>query len=149
MQIIRNIWCAGRNFSDHARELNNPIPTEPFFFLKAGSCAVYPGQPIRLPSFSEMIAYELEIALEFNAHLQIERACLALDLTARDLQLKAKEKFLPWTLSKSFPASCPLGPFFPFPGFDAPLAFELFVNGQLRQQEIGRASCRERVCQYV
>jgi len=132
--MIRNIWCVGRNFQGHAKELGHPIPKEPFFFLKAGSCAVAPGEPIQLPSFSSQIEYELEIALQFNERLQVERACLALDLTARDVQKKAKEEGLPWTLSKSFAKSCPLGPFFPIAGDLPDRTFELHVNGALVQK---------------
>lgn len=134
MKVIRNIWCVARNFREHAKELNNPVPTEPIFFLKAGSCASFPREPIRLPSFSQHIDYELEIALQFDEDLQIRRGCLALDLTARDLQQKSKEKGHPWTLAKSFPGACPLGPFFPLPSLDAPLAFELHVNGAVKQK---------------
>lgn len=132
--IIRNIWCAVRNYREHARELSNPIPSEPFFFLKAGTCAVFPGEKIRLPVFSNQVEYELEIALQFNEHLSIDRACLALDLTARDLQLKAKTKGHPWTLCKSFKHACPLGPFFPVSEDLKDLNFELHVNGALRQK---------------
>ncbi len=134
MKLIRNIWCVGRNFRDHAAELNNPIPASPLFFLKAGSCAVFPGQAIRLPSFSLHIDYELEIALRFNDQLKVDQACLALDLTARDQQTIAKKDGLPWTLAKSFPCACPLGPFFPLPSLTDPLSFSLSVNGQTRQQ---------------
>ena len=132
--LIRNIWCVGRNFREHTKELGNPIPSEPFFFLKAGSCALAPGEPIQLPSFSSHIDYEVEIALQFNERLQIERGCLALDLTARDFQKKAKEQGLPWTLSKSFAGSCPLGPFFPLSEELHDRVFELHVNGALVQK---------------
>ncbi|HSX25675.1 MAG TPA: fumarylacetoacetate hydrolase family protein [Chlamydiales bacterium] len=131
---IRNIWCVARNYPEHAKELHNPIPTEPFFFLKAGSCATFPNQPIHLPPFSSQVEYELEIALQFDENLHLHRACLALDLTARDLQKKAKTQGHPWTLSKSFRHACPLGPFFPASEDLKDLSFELHVNSELRQK---------------
>lgn len=130
---IKNIWCVARNYPEHARELGNPIPSEPLFFLKAGSCLVLPGEPIRLPAFSSQVEYELEIAFQFNSRLEVERACLALDLTARDLQKQAKTAGQPWTLAKSFKGACPIGPFF-FASLDLDAIFELHVNGQLRQR---------------
>jgi len=132
--LIRNIWCVARNFREHAKELGNSVPSEPIFFLKAGSCALAPDETIHLPSFSSQIEYELELALQFNERLQIDRACLALDLTARDVQKKAKAEGLPWALSKSFAGSCPLGPFFPSTADLPDRFFELHVNGSLRQK---------------
>jgi acylpyruvate hydrolase len=131
---IQNIWCVGRNFPAHAKELHNPIPSEPIFFLKAGSCITLPNEPIHLPSFSSQVEYELEMAFQFNSDLNIERGCLALDLTARDLQRQAQAQGLPWTLAKSFPGACPIGPFFPASVDLESLAFELLVNGSLRQR---------------
>jgi acylpyruvate hydrolase len=83
-----SIWCVGRNFADHAKELGNAVPTAPMIFLKAGSCIVPAQTPLRLPSFSGDIHYEVELAVELGADLQPARAAVSLDLTARDVQVR-------------------------------------------------------------
>lgn len=134
--MIRNIWAVARNFGAHARELGNQLPKEPIFFLKAGSCVVEHGNPIVLPKFSSRVDYEIEIALELGTLLMPERMTLALDMTARDVQEKMKEQGLPWTLAKSFPRACPIGPMWPFPGWDQlrKLSFTLEINGKKAQE---------------
>lgn len=128
--MIRNIWCVGRNFASHARELGNVPPKDPIIFLKAGSCAVDTSRPFKLPLFSTQVEYELEIALELGPSLMPEHICLAIDLTARDIQNRLKQEGLPWTLAKSFPDACPIGPLWPFPGWDKlqTLSFSLEIN---------------------
>lgn len=106
--IIHNIWAVGRNYADHAREMNAEIPKTPMFFLKAGT-TVNAGSVIELPHWSNEIHYELELAYWIDEDLSFSHVTLALDLTARDAQAKAKEKGQPWTLAKSFKGSCPMG----------------------------------------
>ena len=91
--MIRNIWAAGRNYGDHAKELGNDVPTEPIIFLKAGSCAFF-GQEIALPSWAQEVHHEIELALKFDANLEISHFGLALDLTERKLQNHLKSLFL-------------------------------------------------------
>ena len=67
--MIRNIWAVGRNYTDHALELGNEIPTEPLIFLKSGSCAFF-GQEITLPSWTQEVHHEIELALKFDANLE-------------------------------------------------------------------------------
>lgn len=133
---IHNIWCAVLNYSTTAREVNAQIPAAPLFFLKAGSSITEEKKPIILPTFSNEILYEIEIALQFNQSLQIEWAALALDLTAWDFLKKLESQAYPWTLAKSFKNSCPLGNFFPIQHLDdlANLDFSLEVNGSMRQR---------------
>src|SRR5687768_621050 len=100
--MIQNIWCIGRNYGAHAKELGNAIPEKPLVFLKAGSCVVESGKSFELPSWSYQIHHEVELALRFDKDLNISSACVAIDLTARDLQDDAKKKGLPWTQAKSF-----------------------------------------------
>lgn len=107
--LIKNIWAVGRNYAKHAQEMNAEIPTEPFFFLKAGS-SINTSSKISLPTWSSDVQHELEIALWLDENLQYTHISLALDLTARDAQNAAKTKGLPWTLAKSFKGACPLGP---------------------------------------
>ncbi|HWU44259.1 MAG TPA: fumarylacetoacetate hydrolase family protein [Bdellovibrio sp.] len=138
--MIQNIWAVGRNYGEHAKELGNDIPSEPLIFLKAGSCATLAAHEIHLPSWSEEIHHEVELALQFNDNLQIEEACVALDLTERKKQAQLKAQGQPWTLAKSFKEACPLSEFFPVEDLEElrNLELRLKVQGDLRQQ--GRTS---------
>lgn len=144
-----NIWAVGRNYAEHAKELGNllgePDPNaEPMIFLKAGSSSVNPGSAIRLPSWSNDLQHELEIALRFGSDLQFSDFAIALDLTARDLQTRLKNQGHPWTLAKSFIDSCPLGTPIPMSRLVGGVAgienleFSLLVNGERRQLGFAR-----------
>ncbi|AGH95873.1 fumarylacetoacetate hydrolase family protein [Pseudobdellovibrio exovorus] len=127
--ISRNIWAVGRNYANHARELNNEIPTTPVFFLKSGNC-LETNSVIHLPTWSAEVHYELELALWLDENLSYSHFTLALDLTARDAQNQAKAKGLPWTLAKSFKGSCPIAPWVNLQEIESldSLNFELFIN---------------------
>lgn len=129
--MIQNIWAVGRNYAEHARELGNAVPEEPMIFMKAGSSIVPDGGRFALPKFSQDIHHECEVAYKFDSRLELTEMTLALDLTARDVQSKLKAAGHPWTLAKSFKASCPIGPFVPA-DFDVQFVFR--VNGELRQR---------------
>ncbi|MGZ3770861.1 MAG: fumarylacetoacetate hydrolase family protein [Bdellovibrio sp.] len=133
--MIQNIWAVGRNYSEHAKELGNEIPTEPMIFLKAGSCATLAAKEIHLPEWTNDVHHEAELALRFDENLQINEACLALDLTERAKQNQLKAKGHPWTLAKSFKESCPISNFFPVNDLDElkNLPIVLKVNGVTRQ----------------
>lgn len=129
--LVRNIWAVGRNYAAHAAEMKAEVPAEPFFFLKAGSC-IETENSIRLPAWSADVHHELEIALWIDENLNFSHVSLALDLTARDVQAKAKAKGLPWTLAKSFPGACPLGRWIDLAdlgGLLTTLSFSLKKNG--------------------
>ena len=143
---LQNIFCIGRNYSEHAKELNNPLPTTPVVFIKPTSSVCYDGENIILPSQSNNVHHEVEIVIvigkigknisESQAHKFISHIGIGLDLTARDLQDKAKEKSLPWTISKGFDTFTVLSSFVPFDGVVQALSninFELKINGELRQ----------------
>lgn len=134
--IIRNIWAVGRNYAEHAKELGNEIPTEPLIFLKAGSCAVMSSSEFTLPTWTTDIHHEVELALQFDEQLQIQKAAVALDLTERTLQSKLKAKGSPWTLAKSFAHACPISDFFTVKNLSdlKNLEITLTVNGELRQK---------------
>lgn len=142
---LGKIVCIGRNYADHAKELNNPIPTEPLLFIKPSTAAVDITQPFALPQGKGECHHEAEIALLVgdtiskvspkDAMQHIVGVGLALDLTLRDLQSKLKEKGHPWEVSKAFDASAPLSGFLPIESsLPASLTISLRVNGQLRQQ---------------
>ncbi|MFH1851133.1 MAG: fumarylacetoacetate hydrolase family protein [Candidatus Neomarinimicrobiota bacterium] len=107
---VRNIYCVGRNYSEHARELGNEVPTEAIFFSKSSACLAS-GNELSLPDDST-IHHELEIVLLIGtggyrigvdtAWRYVAAVGLGLDLTDRALQNRLKEKKLPWFLSKSF-----------------------------------------------
>ncbi|MNK07446.1 Ureidoglycolate lyase [compost metagenome] len=134
--MIQNVWAVGRNYSEHAKELGNEIPTEPLVFLKAGSTTTLASKEIHIPEWNPEIHHELELALQFDENLQIDEACLALDLTDRNKQNQLKSKGSPWTLAKSFKESCPLSAFFPVNDLEELKNLELIlkINGQVRQQ---------------
>ena len=112
------IICIGRNYVDHARELNNPVPENPVFFLKPDTALVRRNKPFYYPDFSEDIHYECELVVKINklgkniqkkfAHAYYNEIGIGIDFTARDLQAKAKAKGLPWEIAKAFDASAPL-----------------------------------------
>lgn len=133
MNMIRNIWGIGRNYSEHARELGNQVPAEPLVFLKAGSCATF-GNTIQLPDWCKLVDHELELALMFDEQLQFDKWALALDLTERNQQARLKSQGLPWTLAKSFTGSCPLSDFFPIGSHSfSEGVIQLEVNGVPKQ----------------
>jgi len=139
------IFCVGRNYADHARELNNPLPTEPVIFMKPATALLKPGQDFYLPNFSQEIHYECEVVLkvckmgkhiapEF-AHKYFQEFTLGLDFTARDLQRKLKEKGLPWEKAKAFDQSAFVGEWRSKEKYPVEnLSFSLLKNGEMVQQ---------------
>lgn len=103
-----NIWCVGRNYADHAKEMNAPVPKTPLIFLKSPGC-LNPNSKIEIPAWSKQVDHEIEIALRLDESLNISHITLALDLTARDAQEVAKKAGQPWSLAKSFKGACPIG----------------------------------------
>lgn len=138
--LIRNIWGVGRNYSDHAKELGNQVPTSPLIFLKAGSSASVNGRDIELPWWTEEVHHEVELALKFSPSMKIIDCAVALDLTERKKQTEAKQGGLPWTLAKSFDNACAVSAFFNIRSLEelSDLRLRLWVNDELRQE--GRTS---------
>nr|WP_295900310.1 fumarylacetoacetate hydrolase family protein [uncultured Bdellovibrio sp.] len=133
--MIQNIWAVGRNYAEHAKELGNEVPAEPMIFLKAGSTSSLAAKEIHMPSWTNELHHEVELALRFDDNLQIDEACIAIDITDRAKQNQLKSKGHPWTLAKSFKDSCPLSGFFPVNDLDELKNLELVlkVNGEVRQ----------------
>lgn len=113
------IFCVGRNYSLHAKELGNDVPTEPVIFLKPETALLRTGHPFFIPPFSNEIHYETEVVLricrvgkgispEF-ALRYVDKVSVGIDFTARDIQDKLKGKGLPWEISKGFDGSAALG----------------------------------------
>lgn len=140
------IICVGRNYADHAKELNNEVPTEPVIFLKPDSAILKDGKAFYLPDHLGEIHHELEVVLRIcknGKHIQEKFASsyydqlgLGIDFTARDLQSRLKSKGLPWELAKGFDGSAVLGQFVPKESLGElqALQLRLDVDGSLRQQ---------------
>jgi len=117
------IICIGRNYAEHAKELNNPIPAEPLFFLKPDSAIIRNNRPFFYPGFSKEIHHEVELVLKINklgkniaerfAHKYYNDIGIGIDFTARDIQKECKAKGLPWEKAKAFDGSAPIGKFLP------------------------------------
>jgi len=132
------IICIGRNYIDHAKELNNPIPKEPLIFLKPDSAQLLPGKPFFYPNFSKDIHYEGELVLKIGrngrhiekkfAHKYYSEVTVGIDFTARDLQNKFKEKGWPWELAKGFDGSAAIGRFISLPA--SPIVYSLRKNSE-------------------
>jgi len=139
------IIAIGRNYAEHAKELNNPVPTTPVIFLKPDTALLKDNKPFYHPDFSTDVHYELEVVLKVckeGKHIAEKFASnyydeigLGIDFTARDIQSKHKEKGLPWELAKAFDSSAPVSIFLPKTDFENlyNLNFELKVNGEQRQ----------------
>jgi len=131
-----------RNYVAHARELNNPLPTTPVFFMKHENCIVRNNKPFYYPDFSDDINYEVEVVLKISkvgknidrkfAHQYFNEIGIGIDFTARDLQESARKNGLPWEVSKAFDYSAPLSKFIPAGQFDDinDLRFHLDINGK-------------------
>ncbi|CAB1060412.1 Fumarylacetoacetate hydrolase family protein [Olavius sp. associated proteobacterium Delta 1] len=144
------IVCIGRNYADHARELNNPIPTEPMLFMKPVTSLVDMSKPIIIDQKKGIVHHELEVSILIGQALTRcakEQAAsaiigvgIALDLTLRNLQNKLKQKGHPWEKAKAFDGSCPLSAFEPIESFDAldKIELQLTVNGAVRQKGSSR-----------
>lgn len=143
---LGKVVCIGRNYAEHAKELNNPVPSEPLLFIKPGSCVVPADGGFKVPQGRGSVHYETEIAVLLGKPLStapseeevldaISGFAPALDLTLRDVQSRLKEKGLPWELAKSFDGACVLSPFVAASQFtdftDIPV--RLTLNGEVRQ----------------
>lgn len=140
------IICIGRNYAEHAKEMNAAVPTEPVFFLKPDTAIIKDNQPFYYPDFSKEIHHEVELVLKINkpgknidaqfAHKYYDEIGIGIDFTARDIQAKCKEKGLPWEKAKAFDGSAPIGKFVDKKKFNEQnnIHFHLNINGKLVQK---------------
>ncbi len=146
---LGKVICVGRNYAEHAKELDNPVPSEPLLFIKPATSVGDLTKPLAPPFSRGDVHYEVELALLVGETLthatqdEAERAIagigLAMDLTLRDVQTKLKEKGHPWEIAKAFDGACPLSPFLPLsrvPNWNA-LTFTLEIDGEERQHGEG------------
>jgi 2-keto-4-pentenoate hydratase/2-oxohepta-3-ene-1,7-dioic acid hydratase in catechol pathway len=144
-RVVANIFCVGRNYAAHIAELGNRPEEAPLIFLKPTSSILHAGKAIELPTFSHDVHYETELVVligkggkniaEEDAYNHIEAYGLGLDLTARDIQSKAKAGGLPWVLGKGFDGAACVSSFVPAAqmGDPAAIEFEMSLNGERKQ----------------
>ncbi len=139
------IICIGRNYLDHAKELNNEAPSEPVIFLKPETSIIAKRQAFFIPDFSDDVHHELEVVVKINrvgkhieerfAHKYYDEITVGLDFTARDLQQKLKSKGLPWEKAKAFDGSAMVGRFIPANSLNnLPIDFHLTKNSETVQR---------------
>lgn len=141
------IFCIGRNYVEHIKELNNAVPEDPVVFTKPDTAIIRNNAPFYYPEFSKDVHHEVELVLKISkegknieekfAAKYIDSIGMGIDFTARDLQAKAKAKGLPWDIAKGFNGSAPISDrFIPVADFKSltDINFKLEVNGQLKQQ---------------
>jgi fumarylpyruvate hydrolase len=141
---VRRIYCVGRNYADHVREMgNDPQRDLPFFFSKPADAVVGSGRRLAFPPRTAQLHHEVELVValhgrganvhEADASRLIFGHAVGIDLTRRDLQAEAKKAGRPWDMAKGFDHSAPIGPL----RLEAPPAdgmISLSVDGELRQQ---------------
>lgn len=138
------LFCIGRNYQEHARELNNPIPTSPIIFCKPATAVLKENRPFYIPDFSNNIHYEVEILLRIGKNGKridskkawefISHIGLGIDFTARDLQDQCKSKSHPWEIAKAFDNSAVIGEWIDKSEWiDRPIPFSLSKNKQTVQ----------------
>ena len=143
---LGKVVCVGRNYAEHAKELNNPVPSEPLLFIKPATAVVDLEGGFAIPEGRGEVHYETEIAVLIGKPLStqpdddeargaISGFGLALDLTLRDVQARLKDKGHPWEIAKAFDGACPLSPFVPADAVEdlTDIGVRLTVNGEVRQ----------------
>lgn len=142
---VNTIFCIGRNYAKHAEELNNPIPESPIIFIKPVTTLVQDGGFIELPAISNDVHYETEVValigksgknISAGEALQYVSAYgIGIDVTARDIQEKAKQKSHPWAIAKGFDTFAPVSAFVDAAQLPDPqnIHFKLEINGKIRQ----------------
>ncbi len=144
---VRRIYCVGRNYAAHAREMGrDPDREPPFFFMKPADAIVPGGGVVKYPQGTSDLHHEIELVVALHrggvdiatgeALDHVNGYAVGLDLTRRDLQAEAKKQGRPWDFGKSFDQSAPVTAIYPVAshGHHASGRITLEVNGELRQQ---------------
>ena len=139
------IFCVGRNYADHAKELKNDLPTVPVIFMKPDTALLRENTPFYYPDFSKDIHHEVELVVKIDregkniqekfASKYYNEIGIGIDFTARDLQNELKSKGLPWEIAKGFNGSAGLSSFVPKTDFAAldNLKISLSINAEIKQ----------------
>ena len=144
---VHRIYCVGRNYAAHAREMGkDPEKEPPFFFMKPADAVVPGGGQIHYPPGTQNLHHEIELVVAIQREGRNIAAAKALDhvygyavgldMTRRDLQLKARDMGRPWDFGKAFDESAPITPIHPVAshGHHSTGKIWLKVNGEMRQQ---------------
>ena len=143
---VRRVYCVGRNYAEHVREMGNDLRDPPFFFSKPADAVVTDGAPIAYPPQTADLHHEVELVgaigrdgTGIGKHEALDHVfgyAVGLDMTRRDLQSAAKKAGRPWTMAKGFDQSAPIGAIAPASliGHPARGAIALSVNGGERQR---------------
>ena len=144
---VRRVYCVGRNYAEHAREMgHDPNAEPPFFFSKPADALVTGGADVPYPPATSDLHHEIELVVAIGrAATDIDPAkalehvwgyAAGIDLTRRDVQAAAKKSGRPWEMAKGFDHSGPISAIVPASKIGHPEKgrLELFVNGELRQQ---------------
>jgi 2-keto-4-pentenoate hydratase/2-oxohepta-3-ene-1,7-dioic acid hydratase in catechol pathway len=139
------IFCIGRNYAEHAKELQNEVPESPVVFMKPTTALLKDNQPLYYPEWTKDLHYETEIVLKVSkqgkyikekfARDYFQQISLGIDFTARDLQSIQKVKGLPWEIAKAFDHSAVIGNFIDIPDDFAEkgIDFSMTLNDELKQ----------------
>ncbi len=140
------IFCVGRNYSEHAKELTNALPSEPVIFLKPKSALLIPNAPFYYPRFTNELHYEAELVLHISnngkyiteSHASKYYDCISvgIDFTARDIQSELKKKGLPWEKAKAWDGSAVLGNWHQLTNemLEKPIEFSMQLNNNIVQK---------------
>ncbi len=143
---VRRVYCVGRNYAEHAREMGHDSREPPFFFDKPADALVIEGGSIAYPPQTADFQHEIELVVAIgqdgtaiNEHVALDHVygyAAGLDMTRRDLQAEAKKGGRPWTMAKGFDQSAPIGAIAPASRIGHPDrgAITLSVNGAERQR---------------
>jgi fumarylpyruvate hydrolase len=142
---VRRIWCVGRNYIEHIREMGQDERAPPFFFAKPADAIVPDGGTVPYPSLTKDMHHEVELVVALKSggrKIPVDKAndcifgyAVGIDLTRRDLQIASRDVKRPWEVGKAFDASAPCGPLMPATKIGHPTRGKIIlkVNGQVRQ----------------
>ena len=144
------IFCVGRNYAEHAKELNNEIPEEPVIFLKPKSALLQANSAFYYPEFTNELHYEAELVLRITkngkyipanqANKYYNAVTVGIDFTARDLQQELKKKGLPWEKAKAWDNSAVVGKWIDITPqiLKNPISFSMKLNGETVQKGVSK-----------
>ena len=143
---VKRIWCVGRNYEEHIKEMGHDVRDPPFFFAKPADAIVADGATIPYPSLTKDYQHEIELVVALKSGGRNIKAadalnhvwgyCVGLDMTRRDLQIASRKKERPWEVGKAFDHSAPCGPLVPAGKVKDPNKghIALKVNGTVKQE---------------